>query len=156
MPVKILHLPEVRDALGAFDNYGSPPLFFELASRIMQYRLAVTEACHLKIASGQLLQTTFAFFEVFVPQTQSQAHQVAARISGKEHASVLRPQKRKLPRAVAWGMDRGQATGNLQLLSVFHVMFNRSGFNRPHGSYEQSKENAAHHAWRSLQRTKTA
>jgi len=67
MPVKISHPPEVRAALGAFDNYGSSPLFFELANRIMQYRLAVTEACHLKIASGQLLQTPFAFFEVFVP-----------------------------------------------------------------------------------------
>ena len=131
MPAKISHSCQVRA------SRESSPLFFKLAGRVAQNGFAVPEAGYLEIERGQLLQAAFALFEIFVAQTPTETHHIAARISGKEHPSVFRPKKRDLPGAMTRDMDRGEATRDR--LSIFRAMFNGRGFNRLYRAYEQPK-----------------
>jgi hypothetical protein len=65
---------------------------------IVQDRLAVSQARHLEIQGRQLLPTAFPFRDVLLAQGPTQAHQVDAGISRKEHPATLRPREGKLAR----------------------------------------------------------
>src|ERR1700686_5509106 len=53
-------------------------------------------------------------------------------------------------------MDGGEATGDRQLLSISHEMFNRGSVNRRHGPHEQPEHDAGQQTWRRLHGTKSS